>query len=76
MNKIKQTKKVNDYLSIEYDIDNVNIVHVWYTSKWYAYDCLYDTKEEKFFAYSTLLDFLTETQKKLIKNKIERSCLK
>lgn len=70
MDKKIKTQKINDYISIEYDIEKAQIFKIWYTSKKYAYDCLYDVAENKFFAFSTLLDFLTETQKKQILKKI------
>ena len=70
MNKKIKTQKVNDYISIEYDIEKAQIFKIWYSSKKYACDCLYDVEENKFFAFSTLLDFLTETQKKQILKRI------
>lgn len=70
MNKKIKTQKINDYISIEYDIEKAQIFKIWYTSNKHAYDCLYDVAENKFFAFSTLLDFLTETQKKQILKKI------
>ncbi len=70
MNKKIKTQKINNYISIEYDTENAQIFKIYYTGKKYAYDCLYDTTENKFFVFSTLLDFLTETQKKQILKKI------
>lgn len=70
MNKKIKTQKINNYISIEYDAEDAQIFKIWYIGKKYAYDCLYDITENKFFAFSTLLDFLTETQKKQILKKI------
>jgi len=72
MEKIKITKKINNYISLEYEKNNLDIFHIWYTGKIHAYDCLYDNIEKKFFAFSTLHSFLTYSQKEKIIKEIKK----
>lgn len=68
MNKIKKTKKLNDYLSLEYDIEDLSLIRIWYTCKNYSSYALYDTKDNRFICW---LNF-TDKQKDLIINAINK----
>lgn len=72
MNKTIITKKINNYLDIEYEKEDLKIIKIWYTSKQTSYSILYDTKEKRFFAFPGYTNPLTKKQCTLIENTINK----
>lgn len=69
MNKIKKTKKVNNYISLEYEPNDLRVIRIWYDGIRYGSNyALYDINEKRFICS---LNF-TNKQTELIINAINK----